>query len=110
VCPILLIASHTPAANKLCGHFSSYSEGVKNLICFCDVSFSDLDSHCSKCKKQTGSDFILFAEWELCDGYGIVEVSGGLESLFVLEIGSKRIAVHLSYSDWPSCFTDTCYV
>ena len=61
-------------------------------------------------QKRTGSDSVLFAEWELCDGYRIVEVSRVLESLFVLEIGSKRIAVALSYSDWPSCFTDTCYV
>jgi hypothetical protein len=62
-------------------------------------------------QKSTGSDSVLFAEWELCDGYCIVEVSSRvLESLFVLEIGSKRIAVALSYSDWPSCFTDTCYV
>jgi hypothetical protein len=61
-------------------------------------------------QRRTGSDSVLFAEWELCDGYRIVEVSRVLESLFVLEIGSKRIAVALSYSDWPSCFTDTCYV
>jgi hypothetical protein len=26
-------------------------------------------------KEHTGSDSILFAEWELCDGYRIVEVS-----------------------------------
>jgi hypothetical protein len=61
-------------------------------------------------QKRTGSDSVLFAEWELYDGYRIVEVSRVLESLFVLEIGSKRIAVALSYSDWPSCFTDTCYM
>jgi hypothetical protein len=41
LCPILLIAADTPAADKLCGHFSSYSEGVKHLTCSCDVSFSD---------------------------------------------------------------------
>jgi hypothetical protein len=50
-------------------------------------------------QKCTGSDSVLFAEWELCDGYHIVEVSRVLESLFVLEIGSKRIAVALPYSD-----------
>jgi hypothetical protein len=61
-------------------------------------------------QKRTGSDFVLFAEWEIYDGYCIVEVSRVLESVFVLEIGSKRITVALSYSDWPSCFTDTCYV
>jgi hypothetical protein len=61
-------------------------------------------------QKRTGSDSVLFAEWELCDGFCIVEVSKVLESLFVLEVGSKRVAVALSYSDWASCFTDTCYV
>jgi hypothetical protein len=44
LCPILLIAADTPAADKLCGHFSSYIEGVKHLTCSCDVSFSDLDN------------------------------------------------------------------
>jgi hypothetical protein len=39
-----------------------------------------------------------------------LEVSRVLESLFVLEKGSKRIDVALPYSDWPSCFADTCYV
>jgi hypothetical protein len=32
-----------------------------------------------------------------------------MESLFVLEIESNRIAVALSYSEWASCFTDTSY-
>jgi hypothetical protein len=60
-------------------------------------------------ERRTGRDSVLFAEWEIHNQYRIVEVSRILESLFVLEIGSKRIAVALSYSDWPSCFTDTCY-
>ena len=28
LCPILLIGVDTPAADKLCGHYSSYTEGV----------------------------------------------------------------------------------
>jgi hypothetical protein len=58
---------------------------------------------------RTGNDSVLFAEWQLCDGYHIVELSSILESLFVLELGSNRIAAALSYSEWPSCFTKTSY-
>jgi hypothetical protein len=57
-----------------------------------------------------GNDSVLFVEWELMVGYHIVAVSSIVESLFVLELGrSNRIAVALSYSEWPSCFTDTSY-
>jgi hypothetical protein len=58
---------------------------------------------------QTKKDSVLFEEWTLMDGYFVVSVSAILESLFVLEIGNNKIAVALSYSEWPSCFTDTCY-
>jgi hypothetical protein len=58
---------------------------------------------------RTGNDSVLFSEWQLCDGYHIVQLSSILESIFVLELASDRIAVALSYSEWPSCFTDTCY-
>jgi hypothetical protein len=75
-----------------------------------NCSLRKLQSLFKSAQKRTGSDSVLFAEWELCNGYCIVEVSRVLESLFVLDIGSKRIAVALSYSDWPSCFTDTCDV
>jgi hypothetical protein len=57
----------------------------------------------SKMKK----DSVLFEEWTLMDGYYIVPISAILEKLFVLELGSNKIAVALSYSKWPSCFTDT---
>ena len=43
LCPILLVAVDTPAADKLCGHYSSYTEGVQRVTCSCNVSFSDLD-------------------------------------------------------------------
>jgi hypothetical protein len=44
LCPIMLIAVDTPAADKLCGHYSSYSEGVQCVTCSCNVPFiSDLD-------------------------------------------------------------------
>jgi hypothetical protein len=58
---------------------------------------------------RTGKDSVLFEEWELMDGYHVVALSSVVESLFVLELGSKRIAVALPYSEWPSCFTDTSY-
>ena len=56
---------------------------------------------------KTKKDSVLFEEWTLMDGYYIVSASAILESLFVLELGSNKIAVALSYSKWPSCFTDT---
>ena len=56
---------------------------------------------------KTKKDSVLFEEWTLLDGYYIVSVSAILESLFVLELGSNKIAVAFSYSKWPSCFTDT---
>jgi hypothetical protein len=58
---------------------------------------------------RTGNDSVLFSEWQLCDGYHIVQLSSIFGSIFVLELASDRIAVALSYSEWPSCFTDTCY-
>jgi len=60
-------------------------------------------------QSRTENDSVLFVEWELCDGYHILPISRVVESLFVLELGSNRIAVALSYSDWPSCFTNTSY-
>ena len=33
----------TPTADKLCGHYSSYTEGAQHVTCSCDVSFIDLD-------------------------------------------------------------------
>ena len=48
-----------------------------------------------------GNDSILFVEWELMDGYYVVSPSSIVESLFVLEIEENRIAVALSYSEWP---------
>ena len=43
LCPILFISADTPAADKLCGHFSSYNSGVKQITCSCDVPFIKLD-------------------------------------------------------------------
>jgi hypothetical protein len=56
---------------------------------------------------KTKKDSVLFEEWTLMDGYYIVSVSAIVESLFVLELGGNKISVALSYSKWPSCFTDT---
>jgi hypothetical protein len=50
LCPILSIAADTPAADKLCTHFSSYGKGVKLVICSCNIPFdkmNDLDFCCS---------------------------------------------------------------
>jgi hypothetical protein len=60
-------------------------------------------------QSRMNNDSVLFEEWELMVGYHVVSVSSIVESLFVLELGSNRIAVALSYSEWPSCFTDTSY-
>jgi hypothetical protein len=53
LCPILLIAVDTPAADKLCGHYSSYTEGVQRVTCSCDVSFSALDDPTFACQPVT---------------------------------------------------------
>ena len=60
-------------------------------------------------QSRTNNDSVLFVEWEIMAGYHVVAASSIVESLFVLELGSNRIAVALSYSEWPSCFTDTSY-
>jgi hypothetical protein len=43
LCPILFTAADTPAADKLCGHFSSYGKGVKHVTCSCNVPFDKMD-------------------------------------------------------------------
>ena len=53
LCPILLIAADTPAADKLCGHYSNYTEGVQHVTCSCDISFSDLDDPNFACRRVT---------------------------------------------------------
>jgi hypothetical protein len=58
---------------------------------------------------RTGNDSVLFVEWELMEGYHTVAPTSIVESLFVLELDSNKIAVALSYSEWPSCFTNTSY-
>jgi hypothetical protein len=58
---------------------------------------------------RTGKGSALFEEWELMDGYLVVSLNSIVDSLFVLELESNKIAVAHSYSDWPSCFTETSY-
>jgi hypothetical protein len=60
-------------------------------------------------ESRTGKDSVLFVEWKLMEGYHIVAPGSIVESLFVLELESNKIAVALSYTKWPSCFTDTNY-
>ena len=55
---------------------------------------------------KTKKDSALFEEWTLVDGHFSVLVTALLKSVFVLEMQDNKIAVALSYSDWPSCFTD----
>jgi hypothetical protein len=59
--PILLIAVDTPAADKLCGHYSSYTEGVQHVTCSCDVSFIDLDDPNFTCHPVTWDAMHLIA-------------------------------------------------
>ena len=58
---------------------------------------------------HTGKGSVLFEEWELMDGYHVVSLSSIMDSLFVLELGRNKISVALSYSEWPSCFTEMSY-
>jgi hypothetical protein len=60
-------------------------------------------------QSRTNNDSVLFVEWELMEGYHVVPLSSIGQSLFALELGSNKIAVALSYSEWPCCFTDTSY-
>jgi hypothetical protein len=56
LCPILFIASDTPAADKLCGHYSSYGEGVQRVTCSCNVPFDKLDDPNFPCHPVTWHD------------------------------------------------------
>jgi hypothetical protein len=53
LCPILFISADTPAADKLCGHYSSYNAGVKRITCSCDVPFKKLDDPNFRCTPVT---------------------------------------------------------
>jgi hypothetical protein len=46
---------------------------------------------------ETKKDSVLFEEWTLMDGYYTVLVAAILEILFVLELGSNKVAAALSY-------------
>jgi hypothetical protein len=50
------ISSDTPAADKLCGHYSSYGEGVKCITCSCNVPFDKLDDPNFLCHPVTWHD------------------------------------------------------
>jgi len=69
LCPILFISSDTPAADKLCGHYSSYSEGVKHVTCSCNVPFDKLDDPNFLCHPVT---------WHKMN---VIATSGTLEQL-----------------------------
>jgi hypothetical protein len=57
LCTILFISFDTPAADKLCGHYSSYGEGVKHILCSCNVPFDNkLDDPNFLCHHVTWHD------------------------------------------------------
>jgi hypothetical protein len=56
LCPILFISCDTPAADKLCGHFSSFGEGVQQVTCCCNVPFDKLDDPYFPCQPVTWAD------------------------------------------------------
>jgi len=56
LCPILLIAADTPAADKLCGHYSSYGKGVKRVTCSCNVPFDKMDDPTFSCVPVNWND------------------------------------------------------
>ncbi|MCK7501241.1 MAG: hypothetical protein MZW92_72360 [Comamonadaceae bacterium] len=61
LCPILFIAADTPAADKLCGHFSSYGKGVKRVTCSCNVPFDKMDDPDFCCSPVTWNDMHTIA-------------------------------------------------
>jgi hypothetical protein len=62
LCPILLFAADT-AADKLCGHYSSYTEGVQHVTCSCVVSSSALDDPKFTCQPVTWEAMHLIATY-----------------------------------------------
>jgi hypothetical protein len=61
LCPILLIAADTHAADKLCAHFSSYGIGVKRVTCSCNVPFDKMDDPDFCCSPVTWNDMPTIA-------------------------------------------------
>ena len=66
LCPILFIAADTPAADKLCGHFSSYGKGVKRVTCSCNVPFGKMDDPTFSCTPVTWNDMHRIATSGIC--------------------------------------------
>ena len=56
LCPILFISCDTPAADKLCGHYSSYGDKVHHVTCSCNVPFDNLDDPYYHCQPVTWSE------------------------------------------------------
>jgi len=55
VCPIMFISADTPAADKLCGHYSNFAGVIERPTHACDVPVDDLDNPRHACN---------FVEWE----------------------------------------------
>jgi hypothetical protein len=50
ICPILFISVDTPAADKLCGHYSNYTGVIRHPTVSCDITVDQLDNphfHCN---------------------------------------------------------------
>jgi hypothetical protein len=56
LCPILFMVTNTPAADKLCSHFSRYGEGVKHVTCSCNIPFDKMDDPDFCCSSVTWND------------------------------------------------------
>ena len=94
LCPILLIAVDTPAADKLCGHYSSYTEGVQRVTCSCDVSFGDLDDPNIACHPVTWDAMHKIAtsgskeecaavlQHQLCNTFADIEIGDPVYKIF----------------------------
>jgi hypothetical protein len=87
LCPILLIAADTPAADKLCGHYSSYTEGVQRVTCSCNVSFIDLDNPNFTCHPVTWDDMHLIATSGSKEECAAVSQHQCQNAFFDIEIG-----------------------
>lgn len=55
ICPIMFISADTPAANKLCAHFSNFAGIIERPTHSCDVSMEGLQDPYHGCN---------FVEWE----------------------------------------------
>jgi hypothetical protein len=51
---------NTPAVDKLCGHYSSYTESVQHMTCSCNALFNDFGKHCQKQHKTFANQVAVY--------------------------------------------------